>query len=193
MLKRILETVFASLMLVALSPLLIIIAILIRREDDGPALFLQQRVGRNKIPFTIYKFRTFHQGEITKIGVKLRKKGLDEVPQLINIVLGNMSFIGPRPLCEDDITRLGWHQPYYQKRWHINPGVTGLAQIYAGVNKKISWFYEQMYLNNPGLKMELKILALTVAMCFIDKYQIRAQLRRQIPRTVLSETLNLRS
>ena len=148
--KRILDLSCATLLLIITLPILIIISILIKLTSPGPIIFRQERMGRYYQPFTIYKFRTMNEGskrtvpfmsrtphlrplnkenmnehKVTKIGAFLRETGLDELPQLINVLMGNMSMIGPRPLPLDD-TATTPKEYYY--RLAAKPGISGLWQ-----------------------------------------------------------------
>src|SRR5690606_33802503 len=91
-----------------LAPLMLLIALAIRFDDGGPVLFIQRRVGEGKRPFRIFKFRTMRDERVTCVGRWLRQTGLDELPQLFNMLRGDMSLIGPRPLTGADVRRLGW-------------------------------------------------------------------------------------
>src|SRR5690606_2482111 len=111
-------------------------------DDGGPVLFTQTRVGADRTPFRIYKFRTMRDGKTTRVGRWLRATGLDELPQLVNMLLGDMSLIGPRPLTFEDVARLGWDDGRHDVRFSVRPGVIGLAQLYAGRGKRLSWFLD---------------------------------------------------
>jgi len=179
-LARLLEVVFAALMLLVLSPLLLAVALLIRIESKGPAMFKQQRGGLYGRHFTIYKFRTMEHGRdkkrnrtnpfdgdpsITKVGNILRKTSIDELPQLINIVKGDMSFIGPRPTVTDQTDN---YNDYQKQRLMVKPGVTGLAQV-SGRNT-LSWDekidIDIDYINRKSLRLDLYILVQTVVKVF---------------------------
>ncbi|ANU17806.1 hypothetical protein BBI11_12535 [Planococcus maritimus] len=174
------EAILATLMLLVLSPLLLAVAILIRIESTGPAMFKQQRGGLYGRHFTIYKFRTMEDGRdrkrqclnpfdgdpsITKIGNILRKTSIDELPQLINIVKGDMSFIGPRPTVIDQTDN---YNDYQKQRLMVKPGVTGLAQV-SGRNS-LSWDekidIDIDYINRKSLRLNLYILLQTVVKVF---------------------------
>jgi exopolysaccharide biosynthesis polyprenyl glycosylphosphotransferase len=168
--------------LVLLSPALITIAILIRLNDGGPALFKQTRVGKDGHPFTVYKFRTMivnaeqrkaeveqlNDGNgllfkvradprITKIGARLRRHSLDELPQLINVLIGNMSLVGPRPALPDEATRYGDH---VRRRLAVKPGITGLWQVNG--RSDLPWDeavrLDVRYVENWSLVLDLQIL-----------------------------------
>lgn len=175
--KRIFDFSFALLLLLITSPILIISAIAIKLESKGPALFKQRRIGKNNQEFLIYKFRTMtveteREGKklsdserLTKVGKFLRKTSLDEIPQCINIIKGEMSFIGPRPL---PIRYLPYYTNHEIKRHTVLPGISGLAQI-KGRNL-LSWEerfkWDVDYVMNLTLSMDFKILISTIVKVF---------------------------
>jgi len=138
--KRMLDVAGAAIVLVLLAPLAAVIAILVKSNSPGPILFRQRRVGRDGTLFTMYKFRTMYQDappyglspreeadpRITCAGRFLRRKSLDEIPQLINVLLGHMSLVGPRPEMPFLVEQ---HQPIHRPRLALKPGMTGLWQI----------------------------------------------------------------
>ncbi len=126
--KRALDLAGSGLGLVVASPLLAAAALLVRLVDGGPVLFRQERLGRHRIPFTVLKLRTMARGRVTGLGSVLRELGIDELPQLVNVLRGQMSLVGPRPLTAADVTRLGWEGPRFDPRWVVRPGLTGAAQ-----------------------------------------------------------------
>ncbi|QQY81400.1 sugar transferase [Tamlana sp. s12] len=140
MIKRCFDFVFALIGLVLLSPFFVIIIILIKFDSPGPVLFIQKRVGKNNIDFNIYKFRTMrvksdnkglltignHDSRITKAGYILRRYKIDEFPQLINIIIGDMSFVGPRPELRHYVN---YYNEDIMKIFQVRPGITGLASL----------------------------------------------------------------
>ena len=173
--KRTLDIIIASLGLIILSPVLLITAILIKLESKGPIIFKQLRAGKDSNPFYIYKFRSmridapnkstneFKNAEdfITKIGKAIRKTSIDELPQLFNILKGDMSIVGPRPviLKEKDLIQL-------RKEYNVDsllPGITGWAQINGrdtiGDMEKVKYDYE--YLKSKSIKLDIKIMFMT--------------------------------
>lgn len=140
MIKRGFDFIFALLGVVILLPLLLIIAIVIKLDSKGPVLFIQERVGQHNTEFNIYKFRTMymksqkkglltigdHDSRVTKIGYFLRKYKIDEFPQLINIIKGDMSFVGPRPELRYYVN---FYKPEDLAIFELKPGITGLASL----------------------------------------------------------------
>lgn len=142
--KCVIDFILAVIGLVILSPLFLIIAILIKLDSKGPVFFLQDRLGKDGKVFKIYKFRTMVDGainmgaglrtdvgdsRITKVGNILRKTSLDEIPQLINIIKGEMSFIGPRPPVPYHPYEYDEYSAEQKKRFSIRPGISGYAQV----------------------------------------------------------------
>jgi len=175
--KRIFDFSFALLLLLITSPILIISAIAIKLESKGPALFKQRRIGKNNQEFLIYKFRTMtveteREGKklsdserLTKVGKFLRKTSLDEIPQCINILKGEMSFIGPRPL---PVIYLPYYTEEELKRHEVRPGISGLAQVNG--RNTLQWEdrfkYDIEYINNISIGMDIKILIMTLQKVF---------------------------
>ena len=173
--KRIVDLVGACLLLVLLAPLFLLLAILIRLDSPGPALFVQKRVGRNGELFNIYKFRSMHTGasrydlspiassdpRITRLGRLLRKISLDELPQLVNVLLGNMSLVGPRPEMPFVVERYDVQQ---RQRLQLSPGITGLWQLSADrafpIHQNIH--YDLYYIRNRTFFMDIAILVHTL-------------------------------
>lgn len=171
--KRQIDLVLTVTGLLCLMPIMFLIAVLIKLDSDGPVLFRQFRLGKYKRPFLIYKFRSMQDGKVTRIGHWLRKTGLDELPQLINILKNEMSLVGPRPLTYTDIRRMGWDRRYYIARWHIKPGITGLAQLHAGQSAHYSWLCDKTYLKQGSIRLDLKIIFLTLFMNLLGKRRVR--------------------
>jgi lipopolysaccharide/colanic/teichoic acid biosynthesis glycosyltransferase len=173
MTKRLFDILFSFVaMMVFCLPVLGIIFI-IKAFYNHPIIFFQDRIGKNKSVFRIWKFQTLINEKPTKLGTFLRKTGLDELPQFINVFIGDMSIVGPRALTSNDITRLKWDSDYYKMRWSIKPGITGLAQIYGGQNKKTSWFFDKRYILNHGLLNDFCLLSISFMMNIFGKTRIR--------------------
>lgn len=145
--KRVGDFLLATISLLLVSPLMLLIYIMVRCEDGGPAIFRQERIGRFGRPFNIYKFRSMtvdaekngpqlcsHKKDerLTHIGKFLRKHHLDELPQLWNVICGDMSFIGPRPERKFYIDQIMERDPRYKNLYQIRPGVTSYATLYNG-------------------------------------------------------------
>lgn len=175
--RRFVDLIVAGVGIVLVSPLLILIAALIRREDGGPVLFGQTRLGAGKRPFRIYKFRSMNETGVTRVGRWLRATGLDELPQLANVLRGDMSLVGPRPLTEADVGRLGWTTERHAVRWSARPGIVGLAQIHAGRGARLSWFLDRRYVSIRGLRIDLGIVLISAAMSLLGKRRVKAWLR----------------
>jgi lipopolysaccharide/colanic/teichoic acid biosynthesis glycosyltransferase len=125
----VLDVVAALVALTVFSPVLTVAAALIRL-DGGPALFRQARVGRHGVPFELVKLRTMRDGVVTGVGRWLRATGIDEIPQFVHVLRGEMAVVGPRPLTPDDLRRLGWADDAV--RASVRPGITGPAQVLGG-------------------------------------------------------------
>jgi lipopolysaccharide/colanic/teichoic acid biosynthesis glycosyltransferase len=122
--KRLFDLAGACAGLVVFAPAMAVIAMAILLDDGAPLLFTQPRLGYRRRPFSILKFRSMRDGRVTRVGRILRATGLDEVPQFINILRGDMSGVGPRPLTPADVDRLGWTGAEVEFRWQVKPGLT---------------------------------------------------------------------
>jgi len=159
---------------------MIVVAIAIKIESNGPILFIQDRPGKNEIIFKIIKFRTMkvvsdHEGNplsdmerMTKVGSFLRKTSLDELPQLFNILRGEMSFIGTRPLL---VHYLELYSSEQRRRHEVVPGISGWAQVNG--RNLLSWeekfVLDVWYVDNMNFSLDLKILFLTIKQLFVNK------------------------
>ncbi len=173
--KRTTDCILSSLLLALLAPLFLLIAILIHFDSPGPAFFVQERVGRNGVPFRMFKFRSMHftapkydsspttsrDPRITRIGRILRRASLDELPQLINVLKGDMSLVGPRPEMPFIVERYSGEQ---RKRLQVIPGITGLWQLSADRSFPIhhNIQYDLYYIRNRSFTMDLAILIHTL-------------------------------
>ena len=172
--------IFISLLAIAiLSPVFAVIVIAIRLGSKGPAIFKQERAGKNGRPFAFYKFRTMRvdvdpfgpspksseDPRLTKIGKFLREYSLDELPQLFNILKGDMSIVGPRPLYLSQIAE--WNQRQ-KKRLLVKPGLTGLAQIQgrAELTREEKLELDVRYVETANLRLDCKIILATIARIF---------------------------
>jgi lipopolysaccharide/colanic/teichoic acid biosynthesis glycosyltransferase len=173
--KRLIDFIVASIGLVALTPILILAAVTIIIEDGLPAVFRQRRVGRNGKLFTLYKFRSMPKGtphvasaaagelRITRVGKIIRRTNIDELPQLLNVIKGDMSLIGPRPALPSQETLQMGRTTHGIDR--VRPGLTGLAQVnsYDGMpeSEKLKW--ERQYVHCICFRSDFLILLRTFA------------------------------
>lgn len=177
--KRVFDVVMSVVALVALSPVFIVVPVLIRR-DGGPALFRQARVGLHGKVFSIYKFRSMvinseqlggystqaNDPRITGIGRFVRKTSIDELPQLLNVLKGDMSLVGPRPNVP------GQRSEYTQEQWDLRnsvlPGITGLAQatLRSGATWQQRYDLDIEYVRSQSMALDFKIILLTVKQVF---------------------------
>ena len=176
--KRLFDIVGAVGGLLAFSPAMAVIAGAIVLEDGWPVLFRQERLGRRRRPFTILKFRSMRDGRITRVGRMLRATGLDELPQFVNILRGDMSAVGPRPLTVSDVTRLGWTAPRYDFRWRVLPGLTGLAQVTEARSGRLSLGLDRRYVARQSLSLDLRLVAVSFAINALGKRRVRRVLVR---------------
>lgn len=175
--KRIFDIGFAIIGLIIFSPVILIISFLIYNEDKGPIIFRQERVGRHKITFKILKFRSMGNSKVTRVGKWLRKTDLDELLQFVNVLKGEMSMVGPRPLTKSDITRLGWDKDSYSIRWDYKPGITGMAQVFGDNGSSLSWFLDKRYLIRQNFLLDIQLITLAFAMNIFGKQFVRRTLR----------------
>jgi len=173
MTKRLFDVLMALIALTIFSIPMFIIALLLKYKEKHPILFKQNRVGKGKEIFEILKFQTLVNDQPTPTGKVLRRTGLDELPQFINVLKGDMSVVGPRALTMNDIVRLEWDDDYHKVRWAVNPGITGFAQVYGGQHKKTSWFWDKYYINNKNMFIDLSIIAISFLMNVFGKTRVR--------------------
>lgn len=181
--KRIFDIVCSLILLVLSSPIFLLFYYLIPLTSKGPAIFKQQRIGSNEKPFFIYKFRSMIQNaeaktgpvlaiekdpRITPLGKFMRAVRLDELPQLINVLKGEMSLIGPRPERDYFISQFKQELPHYEFRFNVKPGITGYAQVLANYTTTVEdkLRYDLFYIQNYSLLFDLKILLQTIRVVF---------------------------
>jgi len=185
--KRLLDIVIAAVALVSLAPVMLLTALLIKLDSSGPVLFRQKRNGFNGIVFTIYKFRSMHileEGDrikqatrndprVTKIGAWIRRTSIDELPQLFNVLLGNMSLVGPRPHAIAHNTEYQQIVSNYAFRHHVKPGITGWAQVNGlrGETQTIDKMERRIdhdiwYINHWSIWLDFRIIAKTMLLAF---------------------------
>ena len=181
--KRFLDIIFSMIFLVLLSPVFAVVALSILISDGRPILFNQKRIGYQGKEISVYKFRTLKKGtrevstaslyelekQLIPCGKFLRKTSIDELPQMLNVLLGSMSFVGPRPLipCEKEIHIM-------RKTYHVydvKPGITGLAQVNGRDNISIEQkaLYDKEYVEKHNIAMDFKILVKTVLNVITEK------------------------
>ena len=171
------DRVLAAVGAIIYAPVAAAIAIAIKLDDGGPIWFRQRRVGLGGRPFEILKFRTMADGRPTRVGTVLRRTGLDETAQFLSVLAGHMRVVGPRPLTLDDVRRLGWDRAELAWRWSVRPGITGLAQILGGRSARHSLALDRLYLARRSVRLDLCLIALSVAITFVGKRRVRAWLR----------------
>lgn len=200
--KRVFSMFFGGIGVILSSPLMALSAVAIRLDSEGPVIFRQSRVGEFGAPFTVYKFRTMydkakpqpvkpknvddpsqnHIGtpaqhddpRITRVGKWLRRTRLDELPQLFNIVKGDISFVGPRPVPPHEEEECAAVIPFYKERWLIKPGATGWAQINRGYNATIEdhkdkLAYDLFYIKNVSIGLDIYILFATLKILLLGR------------------------
>jgi lipopolysaccharide/colanic/teichoic acid biosynthesis glycosyltransferase len=180
--KRIFDLAGAVGGLVAFAPAFALVSLAVLLDDGLPVFFKQERLGRRRRPFVVLKFRTMRDGRVTRIGRWLRASGLDEIPQLLNILRGDMSAVGPRPLTAADVDRLGWSTPDCDVRWAVRPGLTGLAQILGASNGSESLALDRKYLERWRPALDCQLIALSFAVNAFGKARVRAALRARLQR-----------
>lgn len=148
---------------------MLVIALAIFLECKSSVLFNQNRVGENKVNFKIHKFKTMENHKITRVGRIIRNLGLDELPQLVNIIKGEMAFVGPRPLTQFDIDRLKWNSTEFNKRWNVKPGITGKAQLSKICSAEHSIQQDLWYVEHKSILVDLAIMANSLLVPFIGK------------------------
>ena len=199
--KRIMDMIVSALALILLSPALAVVALLIRLDSPGPAIFKQTRIGKNGMPFTFYKFRGmfvdarerfpelydytytpeeletlfFHQindPRVTRIGRIIRKTAIDELPNFINVLKGDMSLVGPRPEIPELVAYYG---PIERKALSVRPGITSLPKVQGrdGLNFRETLDLDLYYVENQSLLLDLRILLKTVKVVFSMEGMVR--------------------
>ncbi len=189
-LKRFLDIALSGIGLICSLPLWILIALAIKLQDGGPVFFLQERVGKDGKLFLVYKFRSMipdaekHTGavwasendpRITRIGRLLRATAMDELPQLWNIFKGDMGFVGPRAERPELVEKFSKQIPNYSSRFLVQPGLTGLAQVYGKYDSppQVKFRYELLYVKNHTFLLDLKLILLSFWITFRGKWESR--------------------
>ncbi|MBE6809949.1 MAG: sugar transferase [Ruminococcaceae bacterium] len=197
--KRVMDIFLALLVLIILSPILIISAICIKFDSKGPVIFKQKRLGLGGKEFCIYKFRSMCVGaekggvysdnndkRVTKVGNILRKTSIDELPQAINILKGDMSFVGPRPPLTYHPWPIDEYSAEQRRMFNVRPGITGWAQVNG--RKAVEWNkrieLNNWYVDNVSLWLDIKICFMTVFKVFTNADN------ENVGETVSKETVN---
>ncbi len=186
--KRVFSLALGSLAIAVTSPIMLLALIAIRLDSPGPAIFRQKRVGENGKLFTVFKFRSMYEGSdkkqlrpvedddarITRVGKWLRRTRIDELPQLFNIVKGDMAFVGPRPFVPEQEEECVAGIPFYKERWLVKPGATGWAQINRGYNVTLEdnrekLAYDLFYIKNVSLGLDLFIMFSTIKILLLGR------------------------
>jgi exopolysaccharide biosynthesis polyprenyl glycosylphosphotransferase len=181
-LKRLMDVITSFFILIITLPVIIITAIAIKFESRGPVFFKQERSGMNGTTFRIIKFRSMYEDaekhtgpvwsskddpRVTKIGKIIRRVRIDELPQMVNVLKGTMSIVGPRPERPFFVEKLSQEIPYYKRRLKVRPGITGWAQVKHKYDEsvedvKIKLRYDLFYIENMSLRMDFKIIMRTI-------------------------------
>ncbi|HLI62867.1 MAG TPA: sugar transferase [Terriglobales bacterium] len=186
--KRAFSLILGSFAIVITSPIMLLAAIAIRLDSRGPAIFRQKRVGEHGKLFTCYKFRSMYEGSekvaltpaehedprVTRVGKWLRRTRVDELPQLFNIVKGDMAFVGPRPFVPEQEEECAALIPFYRQRWLVKPGATGWAQINRGYNATLEdnrekLAYDLFYIKNVSFGLDLFIMFSTIKILLLGR------------------------
>ncbi len=187
--KRSVDLLLACIMLIVFFPLIAVIALLIKIDSKGPVIFSQERVGQNRKIYRMHKFRSMVEDaerlsgpvwaqdddkRITRVGNIIRKLRMDELPQLWDVLKGNMSFVGPRPEREHFVKQLDKLVPYYSERFTVKPGITGWAQVSYGYGATVDdavekLNYDLFYIKNLSFFMDLMIVLRTIKIVLFRK------------------------
>ena len=176
--RRLFDIAGAVAGLAVFAPVMLLIALAVLLDDGRPILFPQERLGYRRRPFRILKFRSMRDGRVTRVGRVLRASGLDELPQFFNILAGEMSAVGPRPLTADDVARLGWDERRFDFRWSCRPGLTGLAQLLGARADADALQFDRVHANRWSPLLDSELIAWSFAVNVFGKPRVRAWLRR---------------
>lgn len=182
--KRVCDIILSLLTLVLIAPILILIGLIIKVDSKGPIFFIQKRLGKNERHFSMLKFRTMthknhdlniqvFEGDhrITRVGAILRRLKLDELPQLINVLIGDMSVIGPRPCLPKVKVKFG---KYANERFKVRPGLTSLAAVKGSIY--LTWeqkgYFDKYYVDHQSFFLDLKILIQTIKVLIVGEKRL---------------------
>jgi len=179
--KRLIDFLAAFFGLLLISPIFIVSAILVKTTSKGPLFFLQERLGKDGKIFKVYKFRTMTDkkrevnrevlkgdAEVTKVGYYLRRFKIDELPQILNVLKGEMSLVGPRPCMPSQLAEFNEDGKY---RIKVTPGLTGLAQVNGNIflTWEERWKYDRKYVENLSFLLDVQIVLKTVGIVFLGE------------------------
>ena len=187
MAKRTVDMIGALVGIILFSPIMLVVAILIKLSGPGPIIFKQERVGLHNKPFMMYKFRSMvqqapeaekkgwttpHDPRVTKVGRFIRKTSIDEVPQFFNVLKGDMSLVGPRPERTQFVEMFKEEIPRYMIKHQVRPGMTGWAQVNGlrgdtSIHERVK--YDIWYIENWTMGLDIRILFMTVFKGFVNK------------------------
>jgi lipopolysaccharide/colanic/teichoic acid biosynthesis glycosyltransferase len=195
--KRMLDLLFGGFLILATAPAWPVIALAVRLEDGGPVFYRQRRWGQGGKLFEVLKFRTMipdsdekhgvvaardEDERVTRVGRVLRSFGIDELPQVLNILRGEMSFVGPRPLAVGEVVHdpegnpTVWdHLPEFRRRMSVRPGLTSLATLYLpkDVERKRKFRYDLLYIRRRSLWLDIRLIALSLWVSLSGRWETR--------------------
>ena len=180
--KRLFDIAGAVAGVVVFAPVMAVVAAAVLVDDGRPVLFPQERIGYRRRPFVIWKFRTMRDGKVTRTGRVLRASGLDEITQFFNILKGDMSAVGPRPLTDADVQRLGWGRAPFDFRWEVRPGLTGLAQIAGAKSSEETLALDRAYVVRWRPLLDCQLIALSFAVNVFGKARVRGVVGKRLVR-----------
>jgi lipopolysaccharide/colanic/teichoic acid biosynthesis glycosyltransferase len=173
--KRTLDLTLASLGIIVSLPLWLVCAAIIWIQDRGPVFYVQERIGKDSASFNLIKFRTMKLDTktIPRMSAWLRVSALDELPQLINIIKGEMSFVGPRPLVREEMDSVQ-DTPLLKERLRAQPGLTGVAQLLLPKNATVKekFLYDTWYLNHCSLLLDLKLILISYVITILGRWEM---------------------
>jgi exopolysaccharide biosynthesis polyprenyl glycosylphosphotransferase len=178
--KRVFDVAFSSLVLTLISPLLAMVALIVKATSKGPVFFTQERIGKDGVPFNIYKFRSMridaeklgpalssdNDPRITNWGKFMRKTRIDELPQFFNVLKGDMSVVGPRPERQFWINQIISTSPHYKRLLRVKPGITSLGQVKFGYAENVGEMlqrlrFDLLYIDNASMRLDIRVMMMT--------------------------------
>ncbi len=192
MVKRLFDIFLSATGMAFSLPLWGLIVLAVKLEDGGPVFYRQRRAGKDAHEFDVLKFRSMHVGaeketgavwarendvRVTKVGRLLRATAMDELPQLWNILRGDMSFVGPRPERPELVRKFRIEIPNYDARHAVRPGLTGMAQIYGryDTSPRHKFYYEVLYIKKQSLWLDIRLILVSFGITFMGRWEDRAQ------------------